>query len=478
MFRTLFLIILLAVGRAGRVVVVSYFSLPPGGPSGLLTSDPRVLEPAAEVEVVLFRLLVNLPPNVMSSMVSPNINMSSGEERLTEDGALEQDERRGAKRKMSLSNCGVCGAGEARYTCPACRKHSCSVMCVKKHKKQSGCSGLRDKTAFVGLSEFDELNLLNDYRFLEDTSRMSGSSSRDPLIRAPHISFKAKKLTACAKKMNITLKFLPVTFTKSRENSTMFFTKEKRFLWHLKLIFPQSDAQFSERRVSDGQSITQILTPYVHPSESDPVTRQKLKMYAQATFNHMKVFLRAEGERANSLRYYELDLGKSLRDNFSYKMLIEYPELHIVLQGHFQDYPLKAEPGSDRTEEEVQETNKVAQALPSSPEPGRSSPVIKQEGSDGIKPPQEEPAKRREEEEEEKEEGELTEGSEGEQGENHQTEDKSLFQTCSTVADDAVGPVNAASNAVHIQESSSGHLGCEGHGRAGEPQEVGRVGEY
>ncbi|CAL8347140.1 unnamed protein product, partial [Gadus morhua 'NCC'] len=247
----------------------------------------------------------------------------------------------GAKRKNSLSTCGVCGADEAKYKCPACVKQSCSFLCVKKHKEESGCSGFRAKTAFVALSKFDEMNLLNDYRFLEDTTRLAGSSSRDNLIRTPHMTFKAKKLTACARKMNITLKFLPVAFTKSRDNSTMFLTKEKRFLWHLELIFPQSNTRFSERRVSDGQTIQQILTSYVHPSKSDPVKRQKLKMYAQTTFDETKVFMKVEGEQANSLRYHELDLGKSLRDNLSYKMLIEYPVLHIVLRSNFQDYPRK-----------------------------------------------------------------------------------------------------------------------------------------
>lgn len=37
----------------------------------------------------------------------------------------------------------------------------------------------------------------------------------------------AKKLSACARRMNITLRFLPVTFTKSRENSTFCLTRWK-----------------------------------------------------------------------------------------------------------------------------------------------------------------------------------------------------------------------------------------------------------
>lgn len=36
-----------------------------------------------------------------------------------------------------------------------------SLQCVKKHKEDSGCSGIRDKTAFVPLSQFDEMALLS-----------------------------------------------------------------------------------------------------------------------------------------------------------------------------------------------------------------------------------------------------------------------------------------------------------------------------
>ncbi|TNN27290.1 hypothetical protein EYF80_062566 [Liparis tanakae] len=39
------------------------------------------------------------------------------------------------------------------------------------------------------------------------------------------IALKAKRLAAHARKMSLTLRFLPVTFTRSKENSTVFFTK-------------------------------------------------------------------------------------------------------------------------------------------------------------------------------------------------------------------------------------------------------------
>lgn len=39
-----------------------------------------------------------------------------------------------------------------------------------------------------------------------------------------------------------------------------------------------------------------------------------------------------------------MNIKQSLRDSLSYKTLIEYPVLHVVLRDRWEDYPLK-EPG-------------------------------------------------------------------------------------------------------------------------------------
>uniref|UniRef100_A0A3B5LKS9 Box C/D snoRNA protein 1 n=1 Tax=Xiphophorus couchianus TaxID=32473 RepID=A0A3B5LKS9_9TELE len=214
------------------------------------------------------------------------------------------------------SSCGVCGSEEAKYKCPACLTHTCSLLCVKKHKDDSGCSGVRNKTAFVTLSHFDEMTLLNVAFILTFCGGFPKAGN----------------------KMNTFIYFLLIYIF-------CILFREKQFLWYLKLIFPQSSSEFSQRRVSDSQTLIQILTAYIHPTESDPVTRQKLKMYVHHQFEHVKVFMKAEGRKANSVRYHELDIEKSLRDNLSYKTIIEYPVLHVVLRDHWKDYPLKG-PGN------------------------------------------------------------------------------------------------------------------------------------
>ncbi|KAM9796445.1 box C/D snoRNA protein 1 [Syngnathus typhle] len=286
---------------------------------------------------------------VMFSRLTPSIRMMSFEERPT--GSQSPDEEaRGTKRKISLSNCGVCGFGEAKYKCPACLTRSCSLLCVKKHKEESPCSGVRNKSAFLKLSQFDEMTLLSDYRFLEDTGRFAGGAQRDNLIRA-HVRYtpnRVKNLLVNARKMNIALRSLPRTFTKSKENSSIFNSREKMFLWHLKLVFPQSGTEFSQERVRDTLRLEQILMPYIHPTESDPIIRQKLKRYVCTPIEDVGVFMKEEGRKANSVRYHQLDLQKSLRDNLRYKILIEYPLLHVVLSDHWKDFAVEepAAPGN------------------------------------------------------------------------------------------------------------------------------------
>ena len=57
--------------------------------------------------------------------------------------------------------CEVCKEAAFRYKCPRCLKKTCCLACVKLHKTRDECSGLRDKTAYVAMKQFSEINLLN-----------------------------------------------------------------------------------------------------------------------------------------------------------------------------------------------------------------------------------------------------------------------------------------------------------------------------
>eukprot|EP00793_Prasinoderma_coloniale_P000208 PRCOL_00005718-RA len=66
--------------------------------------------------------------------------------------------------------CAQCGA-PAKYTCPGCARRTCSLGCVRAHKAVHGCTGKRDRTAFVPLAEFTDAHLASDYTLLEEAAR-------------------------------------------------------------------------------------------------------------------------------------------------------------------------------------------------------------------------------------------------------------------------------------------------------------------
>lgn len=55
-----------------------------------------------------------------------------------------------------------------------------------------------------------------------------------------------------------------------------------------------------------------------------------------------------------------MDIHKSLRDNLSYKTLIEYPVLHVVLRDQWKDYPLKG-PGKKKKNKNKKKTVRITE---------------------------------------------------------------------------------------------------------------------
>lgn len=76
--------------------------------------------------------------------------------------------------------CEVCSCNLAKYACPRCEVKTCSLHCVKIHKHELKCNGSRDKTKYIPLNKFTNLDLSSDYRLLEELTRNIISLKRNP----------------------------------------------------------------------------------------------------------------------------------------------------------------------------------------------------------------------------------------------------------------------------------------------------------
>lgn len=76
--------------------------------------------------------------------------------------------------------CAICAMDGAKYTCPRCSMRTCSLSCSNAHKVHGqGCSGVRNKAAYVPMNQYGYMALMDDYVFLEEVGRNVGSWGRE-----------------------------------------------------------------------------------------------------------------------------------------------------------------------------------------------------------------------------------------------------------------------------------------------------------
>lgn len=81
------------------------------------------------------------------------------------------------------SLCETCNVTESKYTCPACQMRTCSLPCVREHKKSTGCAGSRLALATPG--PMQPSNTYTEQLFLRDYSFLEGMSSYVETLESP-----------------------------------------------------------------------------------------------------------------------------------------------------------------------------------------------------------------------------------------------------------------------------------------------------
>ncbi|KAI1095350.1 hypothetical protein F5B19DRAFT_441156 [Rostrohypoxylon terebratum] len=73
---------------------------------------------------------------------------------------------------LLTSLCTICHIQAPKYKCPRCGTRTCSLTCVKKHKKWSSCNGERDPTVYIPREKLKtDAGIDHDYNFLTKIER-------------------------------------------------------------------------------------------------------------------------------------------------------------------------------------------------------------------------------------------------------------------------------------------------------------------
>ncbi|KAF8341312.1 uncharacterized protein EI90DRAFT_2898884, partial [Cantharellus anzutake] len=67
--------------------------------------------------------------------------------------------------------CEICNQHTAIYTCPKCKKKTCTAQCSTRHKTLFSCNGQRDRAAYIPINQYGWGSMMDDYVLLEDVGR-------------------------------------------------------------------------------------------------------------------------------------------------------------------------------------------------------------------------------------------------------------------------------------------------------------------
>lgn len=234
----------------------------------------------------------------------------------------------------SSKSCDECKTNIFKYKCPGCSVRSCSLPCVKAHKKRTGCTGKRHQlTEFVPISKFNDEIILSDYNMLEDVKRIADSAKRRRLQICgkyyndlPH---HLRRLTNAARNRSIRLFFLPTGMSKRETNRTVVNNRSKSISWTLEWRFHSTSVKLIDHEVRESSSIFSVIQNHLKPGPLN----HPLRPFCLEPVESLKFFISKHPQQPRS-PFHELDILAPLREQLAKLVIIEYPVIHVFLPSH------------------------------------------------------------------------------------------------------------------------------------------------
>ncbi|XP_061358678.1 uncharacterized protein LOC133302878 [Gastrolobium bilobum] len=253
-------------------------------------------------------------------------------------GSLSQTEEQADQVSISSITkgktlCEECKSKPSKYKCPGCSIHSCSLPCVKAHKVRTGCTGKRNQTQFVPLSQFDDNIILSDYNLLEEVKRVAESAQRMRTKLGMYTYFKLphylKSLRSAAGSRRTKLLFLPNGMSKREKNQSRYDQRKKFISWTIEWRFHSTDIVLHDHGVDENTSFCSILEKHLKPG---PWNHQ-LKQFSEDRLDCLKLFIRKYPKGPKS-PFKELDMKAPIRQQLANTVILEFPVVFVFLPSH------------------------------------------------------------------------------------------------------------------------------------------------
>ncbi|XP_073099844.1 putative box C/D snoRNA protein SPCC613.07 [Elaeis guineensis] len=237
--------------------------------------------------------------------------------------------------------CEECGSNPWKYRCPSCSRLTCSLPCVKSHKQHTSCTGKRNRTEFVPLSQFDDDRLFSDYNFLEETKRVMESAHRMLAefregFRFNKMPVRLRLLRNAAYRRRIRLMILPPGMSKREKNRSRYDQRKNCMYWTLEWRFHSTDVILIDHSIHENMSLYSVIEKHLAPT---PWNNQ-LRPFCNVRLDDLKFFLRKNAKGAMS-PFRQLNIKDPIGLQLKDSVIVEYPVIYVFLPSHCYNFEIE-----------------------------------------------------------------------------------------------------------------------------------------
>ncbi|KAJ9115604.1 hypothetical protein QFC20_000929 [Naganishia adeliensis] len=263
------------------------------------------------------------------------------------------------------ATCAICSQ-PAKYTCPRCSTRTCSLPCSRTHKSTTGCTGERDKVAYVPLKDYGYGKLMDDYVFLEDGKRKAERWGKEIVGMkmdrdeggGRQVVGKSLALRRALAERGIDVDFLPEGMERRRKNQSHY--NQKTQLVQLSMEFkyaspdPSSTTSKEPTPIHQMQNIPLNATSTLHriythqarkipphyPKPTDPSLEAGL-VFAMQVYQPSGIPLptpptTASSSTTGAQRFYPpFSATDPLESVLQGTSFLEFPTIHVFLRTHW-----------------------------------------------------------------------------------------------------------------------------------------------
>jgi hypothetical protein len=164
--------------------------------------------------------------------------------------------------------CSICFASPPKYTCPRCNCQTCSLPCVKLHKKRAACSGVRNPAAYLKSSELaTPASIDRDYNFITKVQRDIERAEDEVAERGGTLGSGRGPKNAQGEKSKLELEYeaggvtvikAPLGLTRSKQNKTHWDKRHGCVMWTVEWVL-QNDQRVLAN-VQGGKTVLDAFT--------------------------------------------------------------------------------------------------------------------------------------------------------------------------------------------------------------------------